>query len=201
MSDFAHFHINMKIIFCQGPFWLVMKQCFILNTAMDDQRELFVVVDREDKIVGFRSRYDCHHDKTLIHRAVNVVVYDDSGRILLQKRSMTKDTSPGYWTISATGHVSKGETYKKTAGRELEEEIGVKLTVAFAYKFLIRYTRESEMEAVFHAKSNGPFYPNPQEVDKVKFFSKDELATQVQAKTIPLTTLAREILKREKFLS
>lgn len=168
---------------------------------MDDQTELFVVVDEDDKIIGHRTRYDCHHDKSLIHRAVNVVVYDNSGRILLQKRSMTKDTSPGKWTISATGHVSRDESYEQTAARELEEELGVKLAITFAYKFLQLYTRESEMEAVFHAKSNGPFSPNPQEVDEVKFFAKEELSRLFQAKAIQLTELAQEILKREKFLT
>ena len=81
----------------------------------DDQKELFVVVDKNDRILGHRTRYDCHHDKSLIHRGIEIVIFNSKGEILLQKRSKKKDLYPGLYTVSTGGHVTKGESYRQSA--------------------------------------------------------------------------------------
>lgn len=45
--------------------------------------------------------------------------------ILVQKRSMLKDSFPGVWDISSAGHVDAGENVDDAAVRELTEELGV----------------------------------------------------------------------------
>ena len=42
----------------------------------------------------------------------------------LQKRSSTVSFMPGAWSTSAWWHVCAGHTYKESALRELQEEIG-----------------------------------------------------------------------------
>ncbi|MBI5614581.1 mevalonate kinase [Candidatus Gottesmanbacteria bacterium] len=168
--------------------------------STDNQEELFIVVDKNDEVIGYRSRADCHSDKTLIHRSLDVVIFNDNGEILLQKRSMTKDTRPGYWGVSVGGHVSKGETYEDAAKREMKEELGVVLPVTTAEKFLFEYPHETEIDVVFTANSNGPFTPNTDEIDEVKFFSKNELSRKLLDPTFKLTELSYECLKRIKFL-
>ena len=32
---------------------------------IDNQKELFIVVDKDDNVIEYRTRYDCHHDKSL----------------------------------------------------------------------------------------------------------------------------------------
>lgn len=142
---------------------------------MDDQQELFIVVNKQDKVLGFHTRYDCHHDKKLIHRAIGIVVFNDRGEVLLQKRSRLKDTYPGFYTMACSGHVNKGEAYKVAAKRELEEELGVKLPLTKKMKFLLEMLDETEMDCIFTARYNGPFYPNSLEVEDVKFVTKREL--------------------------
>src|SRR5258706_2215468 len=105
---------------------------------LDDQKELFIVVDEDDTILEYRTRFDCHHDASLIHRAVGIILFNDKGQILLQKRSMKKDLNPGMFTISASGHVTKGQTYEEAAKRELEEELGIQTPLTFVKKFLTR---------------------------------------------------------------
>lgn len=166
----------------------------------DDQQEYFIVVDKRDRIVGYRTRYDCHHDRTLIHRGANLVIFDDFGRTLLQKRSMTKDIRPGYWQNAVGGHVSKGERYKKTIVRELEEELGITAPVRFYKKFLFDYANETEMEAVYIAKSNGPFRFNKTEVDQVRFVTKSELQSDSKTGKLKLTELAEHIFKLVGYL-
>lgn len=141
----------------------------------DDKNELFIVVDKDDKILGYRTRYDCHHDNKLIHRGVGIVIYNAKGEILLQKRSITKDTDPGLYDISAGGHVSKGQTYREAADRELWEEIGIKTKIKLAKKFLFHEDNETEMEVVYVGVHDGPFKVDKNEVDEVGFFKVNEI--------------------------
>lgn len=160
----------------------------------DKQDELFVVVNKKDKIIGYRTRYDCHHDRTLIHRAVGIVIFNDKGEILLQKRSKFKDLNPGMYTISASGHVSKGESYKESAQRELQEELGVNLSLKKGKKFLLEIEQETEMDYLFSAKSNGPFKINKDEVEKVEFVGIDHLPKMLPQLT-PFAILSLKELK------
>lgn len=163
---------------------------------MDKQDELFVVVDKNDKIIGYRTRFDCHHNKQLIHRAVGVVIFNNKGEVLLQKRSKNKDTSPGLYTLSVSGHVEKGQTYKQAAQRELQEELGIQSPLAQKKKFLLETAIETEMACIFTANYNGPFAFNKEEIDEVKFVNIDQLK-QMQPK---LTLFATTSLKRMELL-
>lgn len=149
----------------------------------DNQGELFVVVDRKDRIIGYRTRFDCHHDKKLIHRAIGIVIFNKAGQILLQKRSKLKDLNPGLYTLSASGHVSKGDTYKQAAQRELQEELGIKLPLKREKKFLLENDQETEMDCLFSTKYDGPFYPVKDEVDSVKFVDIKNLPKMVSQLT------------------
>ncbi len=142
---------------------------------MDDQSEIFIVVDENDNILGYRSRFDCHHNKSLIHRAICVVIFNSNGEILLQKRSRNKDTYPGFYTLSVSGHVGKGESYNKAAKREMLEEIGISTKIKFAAKHIVKSNTETETEVIYTAKFDGPFKINKDEVDGVKFFSDREI--------------------------
>lgn len=161
----------------------------------DDQNELFVVVDEKDRVMGYKSRFACHHDKTLIHRAAGLIIFDDKGRTLLQQRSATKDIRPGYWTNAVGGHVTKGESYKQAIQRELREELGIVVPVRFYKKFLYSYAHETEVETVFTAVSNGPFYPNRTEIHEVTYMSKEELQQHYHSGTLKLTELSEYIFK------
>src|SRR5271170_3191443 len=86
--------------------------------------EIFDVVDERDEVVGQAPRREVHA-RGLLHRAVHVLVFASDGRVFLQKRSLTKDTFPGAWDSSASGHVDSGEDYDACAVRELREELGL----------------------------------------------------------------------------
>ncbi len=88
--------------------------------------EFFDIVNERDEPVG-RALRDEVHARGLRHRAVLIFVFNAAGQIFLQKRSMTKDVSPGLWTVSCSGHVDAGEEYDIAAQRELGEELGLKL--------------------------------------------------------------------------
>ena len=96
------------------------------NVKVAGSEEWFDVVNERDEVVRRATRRDVHATG-LWHRAVHVMVFDGAQRLLLQKRSMLKDLSPGLWDSSCSGHLDAGEDYDTAAGRELGEEIGIRL--------------------------------------------------------------------------
>ena len=85
--------------------------------------ELFDIVDHDDRVIGQAPRREVHA-RHLLHRATHVLVHDPNGRLFLQRRSMAKDTFPGCWDSSCSGHLDAGEDYPAAARRELGEELG-----------------------------------------------------------------------------
>jgi len=83
------------------------------------------IIDEKGSIIGKESR-DKIHRGGLLHREINVFVYNDEEEILFQKRAPNKDTFPSLFDASAGGHVDIGEDYLSAAIRELEEETGIK---------------------------------------------------------------------------
>src|SRR5450432_314688 len=89
------------------------------------REEFFDIVDARDEVIG-RELRGVVHARGLWHRAIHVLIFDGAGRVFLQKRSKSKDTAPGLWDSSCSGHVDSGEDYDSAAQRELGEELGLK---------------------------------------------------------------------------
>jgi len=161
----------------------------------DNQNELFIVVDENDEIIGYKTRYECHHDPTLIHRTAGVAIYNDKGELLLQKRSLSKDKEPGVYGLSSAGHLLKNDTYVSAAIREMKEELGIETQVFYVGKFLFNGKTEKEMCSVYKGTHNGPFKINEEEVDSVIFISKNELPRKLLSGEIQLTECGLESMK------
>src|ERR1700679_1901927 len=91
--------------------------------------DVFDVVDEHDRVLHQETRDEVHR-RRLLHRAVHILVFNSRGDIYAQRRSATKDTYPGRWTTSCSGHVDAGEDYNHAAFRELAEELGLELPPA-----------------------------------------------------------------------
>lgn len=138
--------------------------------------ELFEIVDDDDRVIGLMPRAQCHGNPALIHRVAHVLVVNAKGEVLLQKRSGRKDIQPGKWDTSVGGHLDPGEDYLAAARREMAEELGlVGLPLTFLYHSRIRNEIESENVATFLAWHCGEVYPNPEEIDQVRFWSGAEI--------------------------
>lgn len=135
--------------------------------------EILEIVDANDEVMGTARRGDIHA-QGLLHRAAHVLVFDHKGRLYLQKRSMNKDTHPGKWTTSASGHVDPGEDYLSAAKRELDEELGLDLELEFVGKIAAGPGTEGEFTAVYRAVTKQEPRPNPEEISRGGFFELDE---------------------------
>lgn len=163
--------------------------------SIDNQDELFVVVDKDDKVVGYKTRGECHKDRTIIHRSALVVLCNKDGEILLQKRSLKKDLYPGYFTLSSSGHVAKDESYEDAIKREIKEELGVVSPVEFVTKFIVYFATETEMMAIFKGDYDGSFTINKDEIDFVKFYTKIEINMGIKNKKMKFTPCSIQTFK------
>eukprot|EP01117_Protostelium_nocturnum_P012701 TRINITY_DN4685_c0_g1_i2.p1 TRINITY_DN4685_c0_g1~~TRINITY_DN4685_c0_g1_i2.p1 ORF type:complete len:176 (+),score=61.46 TRINITY_DN4685_c0_g1_i2:153-680(+) len=90
------------------------------------QEEVFEICDESNQTIGTEVRSKVHKEG-ILHRAVNVFVFDSKGRILIQKRSETKDVCPNLWDLSCAEHLKPGETYRVGAIRGLKEELNISM--------------------------------------------------------------------------
>lgn len=138
--------------------------------------EIFDVVDDRDRVIGKQTRREVHR-RGLKHRAVHVLVFNERGEVYLQKRSFKKDTFPGAWDSSASGHLNSGETYDACAVREAREEIGLFLHRTPKRLFKIEACAQTGQEFVwvYRSEFNGPFRLNLDELECGAFFKADHI--------------------------
>ncbi|HEY1391171.1 MAG TPA: NUDIX domain-containing protein [Ktedonobacterales bacterium] len=143
--------------------------------SLDDPNEIFDLVDLDDQVIGRVLRGEAHRNPALIHRSVQVLVFTHDGRLLLQRRSASKDLFPGYYCASASGHVASGEDYATTAERELAEELGISAPLTYISKALVQSEPETELTALFATVSDGPYRFHPTETEGGKLFAVDDV--------------------------
>lgn len=86
--------------------------------------ELFPIVDEDGNTIGEAFRSVCHDGiSKLLHPVVHLHLFNDEGRLFLQKRSLSKDVQPGKWDTSVGGHVAPGEKIEDALRREASEEL------------------------------------------------------------------------------
>ncbi len=142
--------------------------------------EMFQLVDRDGNPAGQASREDAHGNPLLIHLVVHLHVLDAGGRLLLQRRAMTKDTNPGLWDTSVGGHVRAGEDVLDALRREAREELGIDASGARPlYGYLYGSDFETEYARCFVLTHQGKITPDPQEIEEASFFSFQEIAALV----------------------
>ena len=162
----------------------------------DDQSEQFIVVDEQDNILGYKSRYECHHNKSLIHRTVGTAIFNTKNELLLLKRSKTKDLGAGLWDVSSAGHVNKNESYEQAARRELFEELGIENPLIFHSKTIFSDSDETEMQVLFTTKYDGKVTTNKEEIEDIIYIQPSQLPRKILAKEIRLSSWAEHDLKK-----
>ena len=112
--------------------------------------EYLDIVDDNGVPTGEIISRDEAHRKGIMHRTAHVWVIrkTDSGiEVLLQKRSLNKESFPGMYDTSSAGHIPAGEEPLSSALRELNEELGIaaeKNSLEYIGSFHIKY------EKIFH---------------------------------------------------
>jgi len=160
--------------------------------------EVVDLVDDRDVVVGSATLSDCL-SKGLLHRAVAVLVTRSNGSFVLQQRSAMDLWNPGLWTISCTGHVRRGESYRRAAARELSEELGLRSSLRPLFKFKLppirdRKLTEYEWTTFFSTVTDEDVTPDPKELAGTREVILPELKRLLRSG--PLTSDAKILLRR-----
>lgn len=145
-----------------------------------------IIVNKWDHIIDYASKEDCHKDEGLLHRAFSIFIFNDRKELLIQRRSSIKPLWPLYWSNSVCSHPCKGEDCETAAHRRLNEELGIKTSLNFLFKFQYkaRYDgagSENEICSVFIGKANGIIRPNINEIEEWKYIKIEDLERYIKA--------------------
>lgn len=146
------------------------------------------IVDIDGNATGIASSPKEAILNNQIRLVSRVVLTSNDGLFLLQKRANNMFVYPGFWDSSAAGHVDEGETPEQAAYRELAEEVGISDIKLSLLKTV--YSEEVEnhgyVSRVFSHifigecnKAGIKFKLQPEEVNKVEWFSKAQIINMI----------------------
>jgi isopentenyl-diphosphate delta-isomerase type 1 len=158
--------------------------------------DIFDVVDEQDRVIGRAPRREVHAWK-LNHRATHILVHDDAGRVFLQRRSLTKDSFPGCWDSSCSGHVDAGEDYETAARRELGEELGWHDTSLPLRPLLmlptLATTGHEFIQIYALGPVNGPFTLHPEEIIGGRWLAPAEIIAWIEREPEAFASVAHHL--------
>ena len=143
---------------------------------MDNQQELFPIVDESGLVIGSATRGECHSGSKLLHPVVHLHVFNSKGDIYLQKRPEWKDIQPGKWDTAVGGHIDYGETPEEALHREVREELGItKFCPEQLDMYVFESQRERELVYVNRTTYDGEICPSAAELDGGRFWTMQEI--------------------------
>ena len=152
---------------------------------MDHSTERFDILDDNGNNIGTATRAECHGGTFHLHPVVHVLVFDDMGRLLLQKRSSDKEIQPGKWDTSVGGHLMAGELLREALIRETEEELGIAgADFERLYSYIMKSDVERELVTTFLCRWGGPVKFQPDEIETVAFFTPEEIEAALGSNTL-----------------
>jgi isopentenyl-diphosphate delta-isomerase len=128
--------------------------------------EQLLLVNSDDRLLGYGSKQRLHAGDGLLHRAFSVFLFDEKQRLLLHRRSDSKPLWPGYWTNSCCSHPRRGEDLDNAVRRRLREELDVRpldVECLYHFEYHARFGEvgsERELCHVFLASLAGEVAPN-----------------------------------------
>ena len=146
--------------------------------------ELLDVVDNDDFVIG-REMRAIVHQRGLQHRGIHVFLFTPEGRLLIQRRSKDRATSPSLLDCSVSEHVQSGEDYLTAARRGMREELGLKgmeeiheiVTFRMNYGF-----NDNQISRLFQGFIDPVMVQfDTVEIEEISYFTTAELLERVEA--------------------
>lgn len=164
------------------PFNLRILRLILYFNLMDTNPSV-ILVDENDQEKGIMNKLEAHQ-KGLLHRAFSVLIYNEKGEMLIQKRATSKYHSPGLWSNTCCSHPSPGETIEQAAKRRLQEEMGLSASLKISGHILYNVDfpnglTEHEYDHILTGISNSIPKPDSSEVEDFKWVSIPELKKEI----------------------
>ena len=158
--------------------------------------ELLDIVNDNDNITGQEMRSTVHK-LGLQHRGVHIFFFTSDGKMLVQKRSADRASSPSALDCSISEHVKAGESYLDAAIRGAREEMGVDAGELIPLvKFKMNYgPNDNEISVVYKGTVNPALVKfDPIEISEIGYYNMDEIRALVTEKQQPICGWFIEIL-------
>lgn len=138
------------------------------------------------------------HEKGLWHRAAHVWFVNSNNEILLQKRADHIESHPGKYDISAAGHLTAGDSFIQGALREVEEELGIKLTEKDLIKIGEVYNESTQHNGTYINKEYNDIYVVKKDIPIEDFVIQESEVSLV--KYIPIKEFKKWIEEKKEDL-
>ena len=154
--------------------------------------EELILVNEKDEPISTMEKMEVHQ-KSLLHRAFSVFIFNQKGEMLLQQRAINKYHSAGLWTNACCSHPKPGEDTETGALRRLYEELGFYTPLEKIFDFIYKSSFENgltefEFDHVFAGYYEGLIIPNPDEVYDYCFMSMDEIESSLSVQPKKFST-------------
>ena len=106
---------------------------------------------------------------------IHMLVFDENGRFLVQRRVDDKATWPGMWDISLGGIAQSGDDSRHAAEREAKEELGLDLDLSDTEPvFTVRAPKTFDDYWMVQIPGNTPLTLQPEEVAETRWVNREE---------------------------
>jgi len=154
------------------------------NRIVSSESEPLILVDSNDREIGYLSKAHCHDGAGVLHRAFSLFLFNDCGELLLQQRAEGKRLWPGYWSNSCCSHPRRGESMETATRRRLSDELNIEAELEHIYWFC--YTAEfdetgseNELCHVYLGRLDGRMQPNDSEISATRFVAAGDVTTEL----------------------
>ncbi len=160
---------------------------------MSELDEILEIVDENNNVISTATRKECY-EKGLLHRAVNIFIYNSKGQVFLHKRSEKKFKFPLYWDLSCSEHVKPQESFVEAAKRGLKEELAVQMDLEEVIP--IHHVdspdesgkyHDNELVVTYKGIYDGEMNLDPGEVAEGKFFNVEEVNRLIETGELKVT--------------
>jgi isopentenyl-diphosphate Delta-isomerase len=154
------------------------------NRVVSSDDEQLILVDSDDREIGFLAKADAHLGRGTLHRAFSLFVFNPAGELLLQQRANRKRLWPGYWSNTCCSHPRRGEKMHSAIRRRLHEEFGLRAELEFLFKFHYQTQydtqgAEHELCWVYSGRSAEPPRANVHEIAAWRYVTPQALQAEI----------------------
>ncbi len=173
--------------------------------------QTLILVDDNDKLLGYAPRSLCHEAYGRRHRAFVTLIFNSKNQVLLQKRKHS--LFDGFWDLTAISHPlhfdSQDESFQEASDRALKNEMGIahveiKNIGAFNYFAQDGKNCENEYCVVLVGEHNGKYKANRNAVYDSKWMDFNAFLNDIKKNSkeyTPWAILASKQLKETKLES
>jgi isopentenyl-diphosphate delta-isomerase len=138
------------------------------------------LVDANDQAFGVIPRGEALR-RGANFRTAHVLLFDATGRLLLQRLAEGRERHPGRWGSSIAAYLHAGEDYREAAQRRLAEELGLHVRLKYVGKVRMADQRSVKFIGVFTGLDGPAQIHEPDHIAALRYWALDELDAVLRA--------------------